>query len=308
MPVTLYQSTDPSAPVLNGTAGEYVALLDACLRTGYGAKAGAGWTKPFTGTNKASFRQGGGNQFYLRVEDNFSSGSNRYAKLIGHEVMTTVDAGTGLFPTAVQSATGLEHFYNSGLVARPWIIVADDRTVYVLIDAAGTGLYRAVMFGDIYAAKGVTDAYRTMLIGPTTFSDTDVLASLTATVAGTTVGHYIARTHGGTGGSLLVGKHGDGVMSVSSVLKGPILYPDPVSGGIWLSPVYLHEIAEPTIRGKLRGFWHFLQETSGIGDRDTFNGATGSEFAGKTFIVINASQNTGALYIIETSNTWLTNS
>ena len=68
MALTIYRSSDAGAPSLTGAAGSLIALLDACLRTGYGTKAGAGWTKPFTGTNIAAFRQGaGGNGRYLRV-------------------------------------------------------------------------------------------------------------------------------------------------------------------------------------------------------------------------------------------------
>ncbi len=40
--VNLYQSTDASAPILTGSAGSLVTLLDACLVNGYGTKAGRG--------------------------------------------------------------------------------------------------------------------------------------------------------------------------------------------------------------------------------------------------------------------------
>ena len=50
MTVTVYRSTDASAPVLTGVAGAMKAVLDACLVNGYGAKAAAGWSAPFSAT------------------------------------------------------------------------------------------------------------------------------------------------------------------------------------------------------------------------------------------------------------------
>lgn len=304
MAVTVYASTDGSAPVLNGTAGEFVALLKACLVDGYGSKAAAGWTRPFSGTNKAAFKQAAGNQFYLRVLDHNLTSTTRYAFLRGFETMSDVDTGTGGFPTAAQQTNGLIVNYNTGAVARPWIVIADDRTVYAFCDIAGNATYYAFMFGDIYSYVS-SDGYRTALIGMID-NTTDRLNAGYADVTTAASGYYIARKYDGSGTSLQVGVHADNTYVSSSVGKGPIAYPDPVSGGIVLSPVYLHEIAEPTIRGKLRGFWHWSHATSGIGDRDFFNGATGTAFQGKSFLVISLSQAAG-LYVMETSNTWQTN-
>jgi hypothetical protein len=45
MTVRLYSSLDVGAPVLNEASNTLVAVLDACLVNGYGAKASSGWTK-----------------------------------------------------------------------------------------------------------------------------------------------------------------------------------------------------------------------------------------------------------------------
>ncbi|STZ02040.1 hypothetical protein [Moraxella equi] len=39
----IYQSTDPQAPQLTGVMGDYKSVWKACLVTGYGNKAGAGF-------------------------------------------------------------------------------------------------------------------------------------------------------------------------------------------------------------------------------------------------------------------------
>jgi len=165
---TIYKSTDGSAPTLSGTAGDLVNLLDKCLVAGYGAKATAGWTKPYVGTNKASFRQGAGNQFYLRVVDDASgAGTGKEAKTVGYETMSDVDNGTGLFPTAVQLATGItvRKSLTADATTRAWILIADDRTFYLFVLTADIGnTYYAFGFGDIFSLL-TGDGYKTVIIG-----------------------------------------------------------------------------------------------------------------------------------------------
>jgi hypothetical protein len=67
----------------------------------------AGWTKPYSGTNKAVYRSGtGSNQRYYRIEDNSTPSAN-HAYLLGYGAMTDVDTGTDRFPTTLQYASGL---------------------------------------------------------------------------------------------------------------------------------------------------------------------------------------------------------
>src|SRR5262245_26448894 len=134
MAVTVYRSTDSSAPTLSGTAGDLVNVLDKCLVAGYGSKTAAGWSKPFTGTNAAVFRMGGGNQFYLDVNDNGpGAGTGQEARVRGYETMTAVATGTGPFPTVAQLAAGIIVRKSAALsgTTRAWVMVADDRSFYL---------------------------------------------------------------------------------------------------------------------------------------------------------------------------------
>ena len=75
MTVIVYRWDDPSAPVLSSpSAGSLIGVLDACLVNGYGSKAAAGWTKAFSGTKLAAYRQGGGSMCYLRIDDGTGTG------------------------------------------------------------------------------------------------------------------------------------------------------------------------------------------------------------------------------------------
>ena len=141
MALTIYRSTDSGAPSLTYAAGSFIAMLDACLRTGYGSKAGAGWTKPFTGANIAVFRQGaGGNGRYIRVW-NARTGDDpatycMTANVRGYEAMTAVSTGTNPFPTTAQSnSNGLmvRVAYTSPRNPTGWIVRATSSWFDVLI-------------------------------------------------------------------------------------------------------------------------------------------------------------------------------
>lgn len=75
--VNIYYSTDTGAPALTGRAGSLYNLLKACLVTGYGSKAAAGWTNPYSGNNQGVFTMAsGGTGFSFYINDNAPSVAN----------------------------------------------------------------------------------------------------------------------------------------------------------------------------------------------------------------------------------------
>ena len=311
MAFTVYQSSDGSAPVLTGQVGSLVALLDACLVNGYGAKAAAGWTKPYTGTNKAAFLQGGGSGFYLRVQDDGpGTGAAREARMTGYETMSDVDTGTGPFPTAAQGVGGVAMVVcrksdTADATARNWIVIADDRTVYVLISFLNTA-YVAFTFGDFYSFTA-SDAYNCLIIGKVTETAAgaavtterlDAFSVLTSAVTG----HFCARTAAATGGSITLGKHGDSANS-ATVNVGIQQYPNSPDGGLYLARVLVCENGLTAVRGWMRGYWHYCHAQANIATFDTFSGT--GDFAGRTFLALR-SGNSG-VNVFETSNTVETN-
>lgn len=138
-PIT-YRSDDASAPTISGTAGTLEAALYAILVTGYGSKAAAGWTRDFSGTNKAVFRQGDGLQYFLRIDDVDA----RLARMRGYKTIADVDAATSTnpFPTDSQLSGGM-YFRKSTTAdstARPWICWATEKTFYMVIFNAMTSM------------------------------------------------------------------------------------------------------------------------------------------------------------------------
>lgn len=154
MTVNVYSSFDAGAPSLTGEVGSLIAVLDACLVTGYGAKAAAGWTKPFVGTNIAVFRQGAGEQSYFQVKDDGVEGTNgaKGAQVYIYDTMTDATTGTGKTPTAFATSYNNQIPKSTTLdsATREWKIYASNKACYVLTK---TGIvahdaYHVTFFGD----------------------------------------------------------------------------------------------------------------------------------------------------------------
>lgn len=281
------------------------------------SRGNAGWTKPFTGTNKAAFKQGSGsNGFYIRVQDDApGAGGAREARVVGYETMVNVDTGTDLFPTAVQFTNGMfvRKSSSADATARNWILFADARTFYLFaLSDAVTDVtnYRALCFGEFYSLKSA-DPYRAFITArnaENSAGGTGDCLDLVSSLVTVTNSNFIARGHNETAGAVNIGKHGDNAKCNSAVLGiGLVPYTNPANGAFYLSRVWIHD---PTttpvngVRGRMRGFWQFLHPVGSVIDGDILTGT--GELNGKTFLVIKSSGN-GGMYIMETSDTVETN-
>ena len=305
MTVRIYKSTDASAPVLSGQAGALIALLDAVLVNGYGALAAAGWAKAFSGTNLAAYRPPvGGNRLYLRIDDTGTTNGRG----VGYESMTDVNTGVGGFPTEAQIAGGMywPKSNTADATARPWIIAATDRML--IMHVSPTSVANATnasicAFGDLKSYKS-GDAYGTVHIAgilstPTT---SNVLHNLGITLVASN-GHYVARSYTQTGTSLQIGKHTDAAKSMGTTTMGgansTLVYPNPPDGGLYVAPLWVHEISGPSVRGTIPGLWCPLHNKP-LEHLDTFSG-TGA-LAGRTFLALKMYN--GSEAFLETSDTW----
>jgi hypothetical protein len=306
---TLYRSTDASAPSLTGEVGSLITLLDAILVDGYGAKAAAGWTKSYTGTNKAAYRQASGNQRYLRVDDDITANA-KFARTVGYETMTDVDTGVSAFPTEGQEAGGLYTFKtaSNGATVRPWVAYATGQSIMLYSLAAenslvGTAEYvGGIYFGD-FTSNVTADDYNTAII--TGFNSTysssgwaDTCSTYSVTLDS---GCYICRDYGGTA-SVGFDKRSPSSTYQTRFGSGGVAYPDPISGGLNISPVELHEAGNIN-RGTLPGIWQINHDDSNFNMLDTFSGDAGGSLAGKEFIISYAWS--GCCLAVETNGGWL---
>src|SRR3990172_3933816 len=316
MGVTIYRSTDPSAPTLSGTAGDLVTVLDAILVNGYGSKPAAGWTKTFSGKNKAAYRLASGAQTYLQIWDaGPGAGGGKEARIRGYETMTDVDNGSALFPTYALLSTGIiaRKSTTADATTRTWFCAADYRTVHFMaLTGDIANVYHAFSFGE-FASYVSGDQYNVMIIGRATENNwttsVENIGSVAVSVVTALTGHYIARNYTGTGGAISVGKHQDLVKQRSDHIGvSGMAYAHPADGRLWVSPVWIHETAQPLVRGYMRGVWAPLHAATNFNDGDTFNGGAGTpDLTGKVFeikkTISNSGGTTGCL-ALESSNTW----
>jgi len=164
--VTEYRHDDTSAPVLDGSVGSLITVLQACLVDGYGAKSPAGWTKPLSDTGRAAFVNNttdGGTGCYVYVDDNAPSAEGaRSASIRTYTTMSDIDTGT--------YGTNEAWFRKSNTedsTARPWILWADGLTFYLYVsDTGDSGIFRGRMAGaGDYACYDATNAYRFFAMG-----------------------------------------------------------------------------------------------------------------------------------------------
>jgi hypothetical protein len=256
MAVTVYQSTDASAPVLSGTAGALLGVLNACLINGYGSKSAAGWASAFSATNINVYRAATGNRFYLRVSDLTTDG-----RVICYETMTDASSGTNPTPTNAQVSGGgyWRKSSTADSTARPWIVIADETWFWLFIDGSsgGTGVsYWPQFFGDFTAYKSGGDAYSTLLTVNTTANNSGGAYHLATTIGVPPGTHFIVRGADGTTLSKAACKHSDRAISGSYPGGDANLpYPQP-DGKLWLAPIYIAEdkssvLANNRVRGEM---------------------------------------------------------
>lgn len=306
MTVRFYTNTDSGAPALSGVAGSLNAVLKACLVDGYGSKASSGWTQEFSGTNLAVFRPPSGTRMYLRVNDTGTS----TARIRGYETMSDVSTGDGLFPTDAQLNGGGYLYKASSGSGSGWVLVADQKRFTLIIApnvatvSESTGYGQGLFFGDIKSLKS-GDAFHCFInAGLATDSTSSAFGSINNGPSGLSAagGHFLARSYTQLGGAVGASKHTDAVKTAntSTLGVGGVAYPDPVTGGILVAPIYVAEAGN--VRGVLPGVWAPLHNRP-ASPGTTFSGS--GDLVGKNFMLLDvSSQSTSGRVALEISDTW----
>jgi len=280
MSVREYASSDVGAPQLTGEVGSLLAVLKAVLVNGYGAKVAAGWSVLFESTNVAVLKQGAGNQYVLRVDDSGpGAGGAREARIRGGEGASDVNTLINPFPTASQAANGWFARKSATLDATPrvWYIIADAATFYVSVQTGDQAtLWVPWAFGSI-ASRVANDPGRTWISGRTTENTAagrttgDLLSP--RQIGAVESGNALARHHVGNIGGILAGLHGDSAKSgfftewndLDSSSRG-VVHPNPAELSTYLSEVHIHTASPNTVRGTLRGLWHWVHNSNAVTD------------------------------------------
>ena len=248
--------------IANGAVGGTMTLKFAPL----------GWTRPFTGTNLAAYRMGGGiSQRFLRVADTVVGGNGLVR---GYETMTAISTGTGLFPTTAQAAgNGVIWYKNTSLTA-PWIVVGDEKRFYFVsntnseIFVAGGGFDHITFFGQPSNVIKPADAFN-VIIGDSSFP----------------AASYINRMHTGIGTALPVNFRGLGSLNQFG-WSGT--YPNPADAGVLFaqSGFAIDTDGSGALRGTLPGMLEPLASPSSEMCGSIMTGITG--VVGRLLLLKNA--------------------
>lgn len=254
--------------------------------------AGAGWSKPFTGTGIAVFKQGpGGNNRFLRVW-NASGAPDSYgyfaAYMRGYENMTAVSSGAGLFPTTAQiTGNGMYTPYRSDILGNQqnWILRATSSWFDLVVDAnpenSETGMARI----DHYCSFGNFPSFKS----GDTFNEYISAGSTTGSLNGmhTFDGEkklFVTRSDTGTGGSIS-GNYLAAANTSESYLgsgsPGVFAYPNRPDSTVPLHQYMIY--ADGQIRGTSPGLWGTVCGGDKIGPGNTFDGQ--GTTAGRKFLV-----------------------
>lgn len=297
---TLYLSSDSGAPVIDNTAGSLVAALHAILVTGYGAKPAAGWTRPYSGTNKAVFRQAGGYRRWLRIDDDTGDSSYATARLYAN--MSSVDDGTGQAPTG---STVMYFAKANGVSAVAWVCLATANTFYLMIQpafaAAAIGNGDAgdshIAVGDLADARPVSSPTATFMVGSAVSSTYRSCPLMLNSVS--PFDHYMIGDASGlvVGGVHRIGKRafGPGAHAFAeSGMDTASAYPDPSTGKLPISRFAALEYNTYHRRGIMPGLWYSHVSAAALTTLDTFSGS--GALSGRTFVIVRTKGNRAVVF------------
>lgn len=269
-------------------------------------RAPLGFSKVYSGTNKAAYRADDvmSSRLYLRVADD-GTGAATYARVRGYESMSDVDTGAGPFPMDAQFSGGLYWGKSSAAssTARAWRLFGDSQGFYLFVNQDGAGTWISAAWIDIPSEKA-GDAYRTLIVGgiSTTVSNQGTLH----TVNNAAAGHYFARTYAQTGTSIAAFKLSHHI-TASGIGYAGIAYPAPMGNQFYCAPIDVWEgggyLSATALRGPLPGIYAPLHPSAQLTDGSFQTDVTGLD--GRTLLVqILKSGGSGYAAAIDLTGPW----
>jgi len=248
------------------------------------------WTITHTATNKRVYRGPdgfSGNRRYWRIEDNNETavGAN-YFRFQGYDSMTSIDAGVQAFPATAQisGGGGVIKSNTADATARPWCIIADEKTVYLWIDRlSDSGANSAVcVFGD-YNRIWSADTNNSIVCSEVTFATSNANRNFF-----TYANKYGPKNVANYGVPITLNLKG---WSNETTMAGwGLQYPNPIDSSLPICPITVWESWAPVgsiLRGYMPGLWALGNAPSGVAHYDTFSGANGAygNLSGKKFMI-----------------------
>ena len=272
--------------IANGTAAGTITTKVAPL----------GWSKPYGTGNYAAYKSTDPAALghYLRVDDTDATN----ARVRGFETMTTVDNGTGLYPTDAQISGGgyWRKSSTADSTSRNWAVIGDGRFFYlwcvpmdpVSVTSQGTFYW----FGDHIPASSISTFESS--IGCRNAANLPYASSPFYTYDTSYTWAYCSRSFTGIGGSTRVAITSEAHLFQTGMQSGEanagqgLLYPNPADNGLYLCRTLVMEGATTSnlvFRGVVPGTY-YLPHRGGfvIASRDVIDGQ--NDLAGRRLMAL----------------------
>ena len=302
--ITVLNPTTFTFPVANSPASPATGTI-------LYAKAGLGWSRPYTGTNAATYRSLDvtSNQFYLQINDNGATpGAGREAQAWGCELMTSYGGyGFRPFPNVATLGSGLSLRKSSTADAtlRAWTLIGDDRTFYLIMGPTGDScLYHLHAFGHFLPFR-TKDGYCTFIDGEGTFNSAAAGNNLCTSYSNSYSSLYLARNYAGLastppGVSPITLPYVNASNLVFGATAG-MAAPNGPDTGYYVMPVYIYESS--TFRGRFPGLYHPMQANPLV-NYDTMTNVAG--LSGVTLTAVTITNTSAAIgtMLFDTFGPW----
>jgi hypothetical protein len=248
-----------------------------------------GWTKVYTGANKAVYKSADptSSGCYLRVDD---SGTTT-ARVIGYESMTDVDSGVGPFPSATQIAGGGYWAKSSVASAAPtqWVLSGDSKAFFFTnaVSLPTSASYQGTVtrgFGDPITQKPGGDPYGCFLnCSLLSGTGTSIDGAFDRRWDGTNNQTFSPRTHTGLGSAVAQFARtmtGSGAMVSGQDSTLGVFPNECVDGAIRLSRRAIVQVGFAGIRAFVPGVYHIPQDrlAGSFNNFDKFTATDGRKF------------------------------
>ena len=221
-------------------------------------RAPAGFSKAYSGTNKAVYQRSApcATAMMLRVADSTTT----YATVNAYESMSDVDTGVDMFG-------GTGYFRKSdddNATARVWVLFADAHAFYFFPywkNGFGT---EGCFFGDIVSYKNTIDLYHAGIIASVVSSSSypggNDSGQNDFKRLNSGYGHYLARSYDQETKNIVFYKKSHN-LSGSVIGVGGVNYPDPMNRGLITAPIEVLE--NSNIRGVMPGLLNPIHNLPG---------------------------------------------
>lgn len=253
-----------------------------------------GWTKVYTGTNKAVYKPSdvAASSALLRVDDTGTT----VARVRMYETMSDIDTGTNPAPTDAKVNGGLYWWKSdtASAATRRYTIFGDSRNLYLGMAPYATSslapIHTVHAFGDLDSYKS-GDTYPGFILGDTSVPNTTVLGNIFAQDPENNETLQLVRAHTALGvavaGTRKALSGNSGGVSGNDGRLG--IFPAPANNGLYLSRMVVGQRSVTTYgpRGLLPGLLYVPQSGTGNGlfPRGTVLDGTG-EYAGKKIYAV----------------------